>query len=176
MLRALAGVFSTDEGIIDLHLNRVSLLSLGVGFKSELTGRENVFLSGLLMGFSLEEINSKLSDVISFAEIGEFIDAPVKTYSSGMYSKLAFSVAVSLETEIVLIDEVLSVGDEKFRVRSYNRIKELITDKRRTVVIVSHDMHILEELCDSILWLHEGEIKQIGDPKEVLDEYKKFMR
>ena len=107
LLRALAGVFSTDEGIIDLHLNRVSLLSLGVGFKSELTGRENVFLSGLLMGFSLEEINSKLSDVISFAEIGEFIDAPVKTYSSGMYSKLAFSVAVSLETEIVLIDEVL---------------------------------------------------------------------
>lgn len=176
LLRALAGVFSTDEGIIDLHLNRVSLLSLGVGFKLELTGRENVFLSGLLMGFSLEEINSKLSDVISFAEIGEFIDAPVKTYSSGMYSKLAFSVAVSLETEIVLIDEVLSVGDEKFRVRSYNRIKELITDKRRTVVIVSHDMHILEELCDSILWLHEGEIKQIGDPKEVLDEYKKFMR
>lgn len=176
LLRAMAGVFSADKGIINLHGNKVSLLSLGVGFKSELTGRENVILSGLLLKFTLEEINDKLPGVINFAEIGEFIDAPVKTYSSGMYSKLAFSVAVSLETEIILIDEVLSVGDEKFRIRSYNRIKELITDRKRTVVIVSHDMNTLEELCDSILWLHEGEIKQIGVPGEVLDAYRKFMR
>jgi len=176
LLRALAGVFAADNGTINLYNNRVSLLSLGVGFKSELTGRENAILSGLLLGFSIEEINQKLPDIIEFAEIGEFIDAPVKTYSSGMYSKLAFSVAVSLETEIILIDEVLSVGDERFRVRSYNKMKELIADKKRTVVIVSHSLQTLEELCDTILWLHEGEIKMIGEPEEVLQQYKLFMQ
>ena len=176
LLRALAGVFAADEGYIDLHGNKVSLLSLGVGFKSELTGRENAILSGLLLGFSMKEIDEKLPVIIEFAEIGEFIDAPVKTYSSGMYSKLAFSVAVSLETEIILIDEVLSVGDERFRVRSYNKMKELIADKNRTVVIVSHSLQTLDELCDKILWLHEGEIKMVGEPTEVLEQYKLFMQ
>lgn len=176
LLRALAGVFAADDGSIDLYDNRISLLSLGVGFKSELTGRENAILSGLLLGFSVEEINQKLPNIIEFAEIGNFIDAPVKTYSSGMYSKLAFSVAVSLETEIILIDEVLSVGDERFRVRSYNKMKELIADKKRTVVIVSHSLSTLSELCDTILWLHEGEIKMIGEPTEVLEQYKQFMQ
>ena len=176
LLRALAGVFSAVSGSIDIHENKVSLLSLGVGFKEELTGRENAVLSGLLLGFTIEEINNKIDSIIKFAEIGEFIDAPVKTYSSGMYSKLAFSVAVSLETEILLIDEVLSVGDENFRVRSFNRMKELIADKKRTVVIVSHSIPMLMELCDQVMWLHEGEIKEIGNSKEVLDRYAEFMK
>lgn len=176
LLRALAGVFSADSGIIDLHGNKVSLLSLGVGFKEELTGRENAFLSGLLLGFTLEEINKKIDSIIEFAEIGDFIDAPVKTYSSGMYSKLAFSVAVSLETEILLIDEVLSVGDENFRVRSFNRMKKLIADKRRTVVIVSHSISMLQELCDQVMWLHDGELREIGKAKDVLEHYIEFMK
>lgn len=176
LLRAMAGVFSADSGSIDLHGNKVSLLSLGVGFKPELTGRENAILSGLLLGFTMDEVIDRLPAVIEFAEIGDFIDAPVKTYSSGMYSKLAFSVAVSLETEILLIDEVLSVGDERFRVRSYEKIKEIISDKNRTVLIVSHNTNTLEELCDSVLWLHEGEIKMMGNPKKVLDDYVKFMQ
>lgn len=176
LLRALAGVFSADSGTIDLHGNKTSLLSLGVGFKSELTGRENAILSGLLLGFSMEDITQKLPAIIEFAEIGEFIDAPVKTYSSGMYSKLAFSVAVSLETEILLIDEVLSVGDENFRVRSFNRMKELIADNSRTVIIVSHSIDMLKALCNQVMWLHDGEIIKIGDPETVLSEYELFMR
>lgn len=176
LLRALAGVFSADSGKIDLYGNKTSLLSLGVGFKSELTGRENAILSGLLLGFSMDEIYSKLPVIIEFAGIGKFIDAPVKTYSSGMYSKLAFAVAVSLETEILLIDEVLSVGDENFRVRSFNRIKELIADKSRTVVIVSHSISMLKTLCDQVMWLHEGALIKIGDPEAILTEYESFMQ
>lgn len=176
LLRSLAGVFSADSGEIDLHGNKVSLLSLGVGFKSELTGRENTILSGLLLGFTMDEIKERLPAIITFAEIGTFIDEPVKTYSSGMYSKLAFSVAVTLETEILLIDEVLSVGDENFRVRSFNRIKELIADQSRTVVIVSHSIDMLKRLCDKVLWLHDGEVKQIGEPVLILDSYEKFMQ
>lgn len=176
LLRALAGVFAADSGEINLYNNKVSLLSLGVGFKEELTGRENAILSGLLLGFNIEEINEKIDSIINFAEIGDFIDAPVKTYSSGMYSKLAFSVAVSLETEILLIDEVLSVGDENFRVRSFNRMRELIADNTRTVVIVSHSIEMLLNLCDQVMWLHDGRIKDIGEPKEVLDRYVMFMQ
>lgn len=176
LLRALAGVFSPDEGTINLYGNKSSLLSLGVGFKSELTGRENVILSGLLMGFSFEQVEKKMTDIIEFADIGRFIDAPVKTYSSGMYSKLAFSVATVLQTEILLIDEVLSVGDEKFRVRSFNRIKEMILDKRRTVIIVSHSIDMLNLLCDRVMWMHEGKIMKIGQPDEILNEYVNFMQ
>lgn len=176
LLRALAGVFSPDEGTINLYGNKSSLLSLGVGFKSELTGRENVILSGLLMGFSFEQVEKKMTDIIEFADIGRFIDAPVKTYSSGMYSKLAFSVATVLQTEILLIDEVLSVGDEKFRVRSFNRIKEMILDKRRTVIIVSHSIDMLNLLCDRVMWMHEGKIMKIGLPDEILNEYVNFMQ
>lgn len=175
LLRCLAGVFCADEGIIDLHKQKISLLSLGVGFKSELSGRENAILSGLLLGFTREEIEERIPSIIEFAEIGEFFDYPVKTYSSGMYSKLAFAVATTLETEILLIDEVLSVGDEKFRVRSYSRMRELIADTERTVVIVSHSISTLRELCTDVMWLNDGEIIKIGDPNMVLDEYVKYM-
>lgn len=176
MLRAMAGVFSADSGSIDLKGNSVSLLSIGVGFKEEMTGRENVILSGMLLGFSKEEIEKKMSAIIDFAEIGEFIDRPVRTYSSGMYSKLAFSITVSLETKIILIDEVLSVGDEKFRKKSYNRMKEIIKDKERTVLIVSHSIETLEELCDTVMWMHDGKIMKMGEPHQVLEEYSDFMQ
>lgn len=175
LLRSIAGVFSPDTGSIDLHGASTSLLSLGVGFKPELTGRENVVLSGLLMGFTLKEVEERMPEILDFTGIGSFIDLPVKTYSSGMYAKLAFSVSSCLETDILLIDEVLSVGDETFRVKSYRRMQDLIKDKNRTVLIVSHNMDLLRELCDRVVWIHRSELKEIGDPGQVLDLYKEFM-
>ena len=175
MLRAIAGLFSADEGTIDLHGHTVSLLSIGVGFQKKLTGRENIFLSGMLLGFSEQQILEKMDDIIEFSELGKFVDKPVRTYSSGMYSKLAFSITAILETEIMLIDEVLSVGDVRFKKKSYAKMKELITNEDRTVIIVSHSTETLEKLCDSILWLHEGKIKMQGSTAEVLPLYNDYM-
>lgn len=174
-LNALAGIFSPDSGSIDLNGHSISLLSIGVGFIREMTGRENITLSGMLLGFTEEQVKAKEQEIIDFAEIGEFIDMPVRTYSSGMYSKLAFSITAILETDIMLIDEVLSVGDQKFKKKSYEKMKSLISNKDRTVVIVSHSIETLKQLCDTVMWMHEGHIKRIGDPDEVLDEYVAFM-
>lgn len=175
MLRAIAGIFSPDSGVIDLHGNSVSLLSIGVGFQKKLTGRENILLSGMLLGFSEEHVRSKMDEIITFANLGKFIDMPVKTYSSGMHSKLAFSITAILEADIMLIDEVLSVGDAKFKKKSYNKMKQLISNDDRTVMIVSHSSQTLKELCTSILWLHDGEMKMLGKTEEVLPAYDKFM-
>ena len=175
MLRAIAGIFSPDSGTIDLKGNSVSLLSIGVGFQPKLTGRENLVLSGMLLGFSEEQVRAKMDEIIEFANLGDFIDMPVKTYSSGMHSKLAFSITAILEADIMLIDEVLSVGDAKFKKKSYNKMKELISNEDRTVLIVSHSSETLKELCTSVLWLHEGEMKMIGKPEEVLPAYDEFM-
>lgn len=175
MLKAIAGIFSPDEGTIDLHGNSVSLLSIGVGFQKKLTGRENILLSGMLLGFSEETVRQKMDEIIEFAGLGKFIDMPVKTYSSGMHSKLAFSITAILESDIMLIDEVLSVGDAKFKKKSYNKMKQLISHKDRTVIIVSHSSQTLSSLCTSILWLHDGEVKMLGKTKEVLEAYEEFM-
>jgi len=174
-LRALAGIFSPDKGTIDLHGNTVSLLSIGVGFQPKLTGYENIYLSGMLLGFSEEQIKEKEKEIIDFADIGSFIYKPVKTYSSGMHSKLAFAITAILEADIILIDEVLSVGDAKFKEKSYNKMKELISDDNRTVVIVSHSLGTIQELCDEVLWLHDGKVKKIGKPEDVIPEYNEFM-
>ncbi|MEG1423546.1 MAG: ATP-binding cassette domain-containing protein [Peptostreptococcaceae bacterium] len=176
MLKALAGIFSPDSGSIDLHNRSVSLLSIGVGFNKSLSGRENIILSGMLLGFSEHDIKEKMDEIIEFAELGKFIDMPVKTYSSGMFSKLAFSITAILKTDIMLIDEVLSVGDQKFKKKSYKKMKELISDKKRTVVIVSHNISTLKELCNQVMWMHEGVIKKMGDPEPVLEEYTEFMK
>lgn len=175
MLRAIAGIFSPDKGTIDLHGNTVSLLSIGVGFNKKLTGRENIYLSGMLLGFSEELIKEKEKAIIDFADIGTFIDKPVKTYSSGMYSKLAFAITAILETDIMLIDEVLSVGDARFKEKSYNKMKELISDEHRTVLIVSHNLDTIKKLCDEVLWLNDGEVLEIGTPSEILPKYTEFM-
>lgn len=129
----------------------------------------------MLLGFSKEQIAEKIDEIIEFSELGEFVDSPVGTYSSGMHSKLAFSITAVLETSVMLIDEVLSVGDEKFKKKSYAKMKELISDKDRTVVIVSHSLNALLELCTSVLWVHMGELKMQGDPKTVIDAYREFM-
>ncbi len=175
LLRALAGVFSPDEGSIETFGHSISLLSIGVGFEKELSGRENIMLSGMLLGFSEEEITEKMPRIIKFAGLGKFIDMPVRTYSSGMYSKLAFSISVCLETDILLVDEVLSVGDARFKKKSFKKMKSLIEDETRTVVIVSHNMGTLRKLCNKILWINDGEFMKFGDMEEVLDEYEEYM-
>ena len=175
LLRAIAGVFSPNRGTIDLKGHSVSLLSLGVGFKDTLTGRDNIFLSGMLLGFHKEQIREKEEAIIEFSELGSFIDMPVKTYSSGMYSKLAFAITSSLETDIMLVDEVLSVGDEHFKKKSMARMEELIGDKNRTVLIVSHTIETLQKLCDRILWMNDGLVTEIGGTEQVLKRYRQHM-
>ena len=176
MLNAIAGIFAPNEGTIDLHGNSVSLLSIGVGFQRELTGRENIILSGMLLGFSQKQVMEKMNDIIDFSELKSFIDAPVRTYSSGMYSKLAFSITAILETDIMLIDEILSVGDTKFKKKSFNKMKELISADNRTVIIVSHSSDTIIDLCDKVLWLNDGEMKMFGETREVMNKYIEFMK
>lgn len=176
MLTAIAGIFSPDSGTIDVHGNTVSLLSIGTGFKGDVTGRENLMLNGLLLGFSEKEIREKADSIIEFSELGKFIDMPVNTYSSGMRSKLAFSIAVNLETDIILVDEILSVGDSRFRVKSYQKMRELIKDENRTVMIVSHQENTLRTLCDRILWLDEGTLRMYDKADVVLDAYTEYMK
>ena len=189
MLKALAGIFSADEGSIETFGNSVSLLAIGVGFQKELSGRENILLSGLLLGFSEKEIKqtsphypfyekeirNKVDDIIEFSGLGKFIDMPVRTYSSGMHSKLAFSITAMLETDIMLIDEVLSVGDQRFKKKSYEKMQSLIEDKTRTVVIVSHNISTLRNLCDNVMWMHDGKIMGIGEANDILNKYEAFM-
>ena len=175
LLKLIAGVLKPSEGKIEVDRKKVQLLTLGTGFDSELTARENVYLNGAIIGYSREYIDENFDKIVEFAELGDFIDMPVRTYSSGMYSKLAFSITAILETDIMLIDEVLSVGDQKFKKKSYAKMKSLISNKDRTVIIVSHSLETLEELCDTVMWMHDGLIRRIGEPKPVLEEYVDFM-
>lgn len=176
LLRALAGIFSPDSGSIDLKENTVSLLSIGTGFQTKLTGFENIILNGLLLGFSEEEIRKKIPEIIEFSELGDFIYKPVKTYSSGMYSKLAFSITAILEADIMLIDEVLSVGDIHFKEKSGKKMQEIIKDESKTVVIVSHSMSTIKDLCDEVLWINDGIVMEEGKPDTVIEHYEEFMK
>lgn len=175
-LRSIAGIFSADEGTIDIGDHSISLLSIGVGFNPDLTGKDNIFLSGLLLGFTKEQIQAKYSEIVKFSELGKFIHAPVRTYSSGMYSKLAFSITAIMETEIILIDEVLSVGDINFKKKSFRKMRELISDNDRTVIIVSHSTETVRKLCTRTIWLHEGLIRMDGPTEEVLEAYQEYMQ
>lgn len=175
LLKAVAGIFSPDSGKINLHNNSVSLLSIGVGFQKKLSGRENIYLSGLLLGFSEKEINERIEEIIEFSELGDFIDRPVSTYSSGMFSKLSFSITAIMKTDIILVDEILSVGDSRFKKKSFEKMKELITDENRTVMIVSHSSNTILDLCDRTLWLDSGNLVMYDNTDKVIKEYEKFM-
>ena len=176
ILKIITGVLNPTSGNIIINGRISALLELGAGFNMEYTGIENIYLNGTMIGFSKEEIDSKLKDILDFADIGDFINKPVKTYSSGMYSKLAFAITAILETDIMLIDEVLSVGDVKFKEKSYNKMKELISDEHRTVIIVSHSLGTIKELCNEVLWLNDGKVMMIGKPEDVIPKYEEFMR
>ncbi len=174
LLRSIAGIFQPDEGIIDTHGNRVSLMAIGIGFNANNTGRENILKSGMLLGCELDYVKDQMDAIIEFSELGDFIDRPVRTYSSGMYSKLSFSVTAILDTDIMLVDEVLSVGDEHFRKKSFKKMEELMLSDR-TVLIVSHGTNTLEQFCDNVLWINDGHLIRLGETKEVLEAYDEFM-
>ena len=175
LLRSIAGIFQPDEGEIDTKGNRVSLMAIGIGFNGNNTGRENILKSGMLLGCSLDYVKAHMDEIIEFSELGEFIDRPVRTYSSGMYSKLSFSVTAILDTDIMLVDEVLSVGDEHFRKKSYKKMEELMRSNR-TVLIVSHATDTLKKFCDRILWINDGKFVMLGETEEALAEYDKSMQ
>lgn len=175
LLRSIAGIFRPDEGYIDTKGNRVSLMAIGIGFNPNNTGRENILKSGMLLGCDLKYVKEHMEEIIEFSELGDFIERPVRTYSSGMYSKLSFAVTAILDTDIMLVDEVLSVGDERFRQKSYKKMEELMLSDR-TVLIVSHATSTLKKFCNQVLWIHDGKFMRLGETEEVLEEYDEFMK
>jgi ABC-type polysaccharide/polyol phosphate transport system ATPase subunit len=174
LVRTIAGILPPTDGKVEV-LGRVStLLALGVGFNRDLSGRENVILGGLAAGLAREELEEKYEEIVDFAELEEFMDMPMRTYSSGMYGRLAFSVAIHMDPDILLIDEALSVGDAKFRRKSFDRMKELC-EQARTIVLVSHAMGSIQELCHEAVWMHKGEMRKWGETDEVVDAYTTFL-
>ena len=170
LLRLLAGIIEPDSGRIVNHHARVSLLSLGVGFVPHLSGRQNALLSGMLLGLQKNEIARKIDAIIEFSGLGEFIDKPLRIYSSGMRARLGFSVSIQVDPDLLLIDEVLGVGDEEFRIKSNGELKRLIKSEK-TIVLVSHNQPTLRELCDRLVWIENGHIRQVGPTAELLTQY-----
>ncbi|HTU69731.1 MAG TPA: ABC transporter ATP-binding protein [Candidatus Baltobacteraceae bacterium] len=175
LLRLLAGIYTPNQGSIRVRGEIAPLLSLGIGFHPEMTGRENVKLYGLVLGLTPREIESKFEEIVEFAELRDFIDAPVKVYSSGMYMRLAFAVAVSVNPDILLLDEVLAVGDEAFGAKCYARIREF-KKQGKTIVLVTHSTATLLDFCDSALWIDEGSIRLYGLCDHVAEAYHQAMQ
>jgi ABC-type polysaccharide/polyol phosphate transport system ATPase subunit len=169
-----SGVLIPDEGKIRIQ-GRSQLLALGVGFKVELSGRENVYISGSLMGLSKKEIESRMEDIEEFAELGEFIDEPVRTYSSGMRSRLGFAVATAVKPDILILDEIMSVGDKAFQEKATQRIRQM-RSLARSVIIVSHNPGQLRKLSTRVLWLEKGRMLMLDEPKTVLNAYDNFCK
>jgi ABC-type polysaccharide/polyol phosphate transport system ATPase subunit len=174
LLSLMLGTIFPSKGRLKIMDRVTPLLELGGGFHPDLTGRENVLLNGVLLGLTKEEVRQKMSSIIDFSEIGEFVDLPVRTYSSGMYLRLAFSVAIHTDPKIFIIDEVLSVGDEGFQRKSKEAMLKLIKSGV-TTVFVSHNLGAVEEICDRSIWLDHGEIMVEGRPEIVIAEYKRKM-
>ena len=174
LLRTMAGILAPTAGRVEVHGRVSTLLSLGVGFNKELTGRENVVLGGLAAGLRREQLQSKYDEIVEFAGLEEFMDMPMRTYSSGMYGRLAFSVAVNMEPDILLIDEALSTGDARFRRKSFDKMRELCGEDR-TIVLVSHGLGPIKDLCDEAIWMHRGELRMWDDPETVVDAYTTFL-
>ena len=165
-------IYYPTSGKVKTYGKLTSLLELGAGFHPDFSGRENIYFNASIFGLSRAEIDAKLDEIIAFSELGEFIDNPVRTYSSGMYMRLAFSVAINVNADILLIDEILAVGDQHFQEKCYNKLFEL-KDSDTTVVIVSHDLPALRKLCDRAVWIYEGKVRMDDDCNKVIDEYLK---
>ena len=174
LMKAIAGILPPSSGEIHLRGKVSAMLSLGVGFNANLSGRENVLLGGLAAGMSREEIESNFQAIVEFADIGEHIDRPMRTYSSGMYGRLGFAVATTINPEILLIDEALSTGDAAFKEKSAQRINELCS-QAKTLVIVSHGLGTIEELCTDAVWMHLGQVAKTGKPHEIIEAYTEFL-
>jgi ABC-type polysaccharide/polyol phosphate transport system ATPase subunit len=174
LMRTVAGILPPTQGRVEVRGRMSTLLSLGVGFNRKLTGRENVVLGGLAAGLRRSELAEKYAEIVEFAELEEFMDLPMRTYSSGMYGRLAFAVAVTMHPDILIIDEALSVGDARFRRKSFERMRDLCGEDR-TILLVSHALGSIEELCDEAIWLHKGRMKLWDEPSAVVDAYARFL-
>jgi len=171
-LKLISGILKPTKGVIRTYGNIVPMLELGAGFDLELTGKENIYLNGAILGYSKEYLESKYDEIIEFAEIRDFIDMPIRNYSSGMMARLAFSIASVVQPEILIVDEILAVGDVAFQEKSFNRMKELMSGGA-TVLFVSHDLEKIEEMCDKVIWLNKGKVVMFGDTEEVCAAYRK---
>lgn len=170
LLKVLAGVFRPTEGRVRVWGKLAPLIDLGAGFEHELTGRENAVMNGTILGYSKAESEARLARSVAFAELEEFIDAPLRTYSSGMIARLAFAVATDVEPDVLIVDEVLSVGDAAFQKKSFERIQAFRT-QGVTILLVSHDMAAISSMCNRVAWLDHGRVREVGPPSEVLPRY-----
>lgn len=175
LLKILTGVLTATEGEVKVNGKVSALLELGAGFNSEYTGIENIYLNGTMMGFSKEEMDKKLPVIVEFANIGEFINQPVKTYSSGMYARLAFAVAINVEPDILIVDETLSVGDTRFQIKCMNHMQKMI-EGGTTILFVSHDINSVRRFCHKALWLNKGNVMMYGESNKVADAYLDFLK
>jgi teichoic acid transport system ATP-binding protein len=174
-MRVVAGIIPPSQGRVEVYGSVSTLLALGVGFNASLTGRENVYLGGLAAGMTREEIDNQFDEIAAFSELGEAIDSPMRTYSSGMYARLAFSVAATVKPDILIIDEALSTGDARFKEKSLNRIKELRSEDR-ALILVSHALATIEDVCNEVIWLDKGRVMARGKPRQIIDQYREFMQ
>lgn len=170
LLKVISGILKPTGGILEVHGNVVPMLELGSGFDYDLTGRENIFLNGSILGYSEQYLKEKYDEIVMFSELGKFIDIPIRNYSSGMLMRLAFSVATVVKPEILIVDEILAVGDADFQEKSKARMLELMSGGA-TVLFVSHSLEQIREMCGRVLWLEHGEVKMIGNTDDVCDLY-----
>ena len=170
LLKLMTQIIFPNKGTIETHGKLTSLLELGAGFHPDFSGRENIYFNSSIFGLTKKEIDSRLEQIIEFSELGELIDNPVRTYSSGQYMRLAFSVAINVDAEILLIDEILSVGDQHFQEKCFNKMREL-KKEGKTMVFVTHSMESVRNLCDRAIWLYNGKVRMDGNTDEVVNEY-----
>lgn len=173
LLKLMTRIIYPTKGMITTNGKLTSLLELGAGFHPDFTGRENIYFNASIFGLTAAEIDARVQDIIDFSELGEFIDSPVRTYSSGMYMRLAFSVAINVDAEILLIDEILAVGDQHFQEKCFNKLHEL-KNSDKTIVIVSHSLDSIKQLCTRAIWIYEGKVRMDGVPEKVISEYLKI--
>ena len=172
LLKLMTKIIYPTSGKIITNGKLTSLLELGAGFHPDFTGRENIYFNASIFGLTAKEIDDRVQDIIDFSELGEYIDTPIRTYSSGMYMRLAFSVAINVDAEILLIDEILAVGDQHFQDKCFAKLKKL-KESNKTIVIVSHSLDSIKELCDRAVWIYNGELKEDGDTTKVIEDYLK---
>jgi ABC-type polysaccharide/polyol phosphate transport system ATPase subunit len=174
LMRTVAGILPPTTGRVEVNGRVSTLLSLGVGFNRNLTGRENVVLGGLAGGLTRADLAERYDEIVEFAELEEFMDMPMRTYSSGMYGRLAFAVAVTMHPDILIVDEALSVGDARFRRKSFERLRQLCNEDR-TVLLVSHALGSIEKLCDECIWMDKGRLRMWDEPSAVVEAYTEFL-
>ena len=173
ILKVISGIYRPTGGQVQVRGQIVPMLELGSGFDAELSGRENILLNGAILGYSKDFLLPKVDAIIDYSELRDFIDMPLKTYSSGMLARLAFSIASVVEPDVLIVDEILSVGDERFQRKSRARMLEMMTNSGTTVLFVSHNLQQLRQMCDRVIWLDHGRIRAIGSAQDICDAYEK---